>query len=551
MAVKKRKESSLFASFKRTAKLYLKSKIGMIGLAIIVFFLVLALFAPQLAPNNPVTDWNVAAPYSIPGWATYLPWYKNVSLNYFPIPAGSYATQAGLSGWTLAGSNYNLSTSNRAPSALIEDAVAENVTTFVYLNATARTNTTIAQSGGPDPELPYGQVIFSMTKSFQFDGVPPPAFQFGTEVFTLSMKNISAIYVVFVVQTPTQNYTLASVYGAGLSSQVLLIPQRDLNQWHYVNVSDGVLGDPSTQLAAFDNTVYDAGSIIFNGTGTYRVTMQIQGVCSNNPANFMGLSPCGDTSSLSMLISPVYVHFIGGAYGLLGTDSYGRDVWSQFVWGSQISLLIGVLSAVGAVGIGTLVGVSAGYMGGVADEILGRITDFVLVLPFLPLLIVLVFILTSNPALQGTIYYWVILIFIVISWPTVGRIIRSQVLSVKERSYVEASRAVGGGTWHILWKHILPNVMGLVYSQMALSVSGFILTEAALDFLAISIHPIDVMTWGIMLTQSLGDATSNSSASYVWWWFLPPGIAIAALSLAFVLVGFALDSIFNPRLRAR
>lgn len=172
-------------------------------------------------------------------------------------------------------------------------------------------------------------------------------------------------------------------------------------------------------------------------------------------------------------------------------------------------------------------------------------------IPFLPLLIVAIFIISQNATLYAGVYYWIILLFIILTWPSIGKIIRSQVLTVKERSYVEASRAVGGGTGHIMRRHLLPNVMGLVYSQVALNVSGFILLEAALDFLAVSIHPLTTITWGAMLTQALPDAISNATASYVWWWFLPPGIAIAALSLAFVLVGFALDSIFNPRLRAR
>jgi peptide/nickel transport system permease protein len=303
-----------------------------------------------------------------------------------------------------------------------------------------------------------------------------------------------------------------------------------------VNVSSGYL--TSSGLSAFGNTGDPAG-LIFNGTGTYTLTMQIQAV------------PIANGSSISMLASGVNLHVLGGAFGLLGTDNYGRDVWSQFVWGSRISLLIGILSGIGAVALGTIAGLAAGYVGGLSDEVLSRISDFFLVIPFLPLLIVLLFIIGQNPVLYRGVYWWVILLFIVLSWPFIGKIIRSQVLTVKERSYVEASRAVGGGTWHILRKHILPNVMGLVYSQIALNVSGFILTEAALDFLAVSIHPIDTITWGIMLTNALPDATSNSAASYVWWWFLPPGIAIASLSLAFVLVGFALDSIFNPRLRAR
>jgi len=139
----------------------------------------------------------------------------------------------------------------------------------------------------------------------------------------------------------------------------------------------------------------------------------------------------------------------------------------------------------------------------------------------------------------------------VISWPGIAKIIRSQVLSVKERPFVEASRAVGSGTGHILRRHILPNVMGLVYSQVALNVAGFIILEAALDFLAISTNSVGIISWGLMLTYSLPLAITATSQSHVWWWFLPPGISIASLSLAFVLVGFALDSVFNPKLRAR
>lgn len=252
-----------------------------------------------------------------------------------------------------------------------------------------------------------------------------------------------------------------------------------------------------------------------------------------------------------MNIASMSFHEQGNAYGLLGTDFEGRDCWSQLVWGSQISLLIGVASGIGAVALGTLAGLAAGYLGGVSDEIISRITDFFLVLPFLPLLIILVLIISQNTTLLAGLYFWVIVVFVVLSWPSIAKIIRSQVLSVKERQYVEASRALGGGTGHILRKHILPNVMGLVYSQIALNVSGFILLEAALDFLAVNVRPAGVMTWGVMLTQALPFATSDSAAGYVWWWFLPPGISIAALSLAFVLVGFALDSVFNPRLRAR
>jgi ABC-type dipeptide/oligopeptide/nickel transport system permease subunit len=547
------KGSSLLSSFKRTARLYVKSRIGMIGLFIIIFFVVLAVFAPQLGPNDPVTGFNVAAPYSIPVWATAFPQYNNISPDFYAVPVAPLASKADLSAWSMTGSNFTVGPSNAASPGLLrflEENATGGPSTFLYLNATIRTDSAISNSYSPDSNLPYGQVFFSMTKSFHFDGKTPPAFQLNTQVLPISMKNLSAVYVVFIIQTPTHTYSLASVKSYALSSNTVFTPQA-LGTWNEVNVTGDMLADPTAGIRGISNSTADPASIIFNGTGTYHLTLQIQGACSDNPANPVGYGPCTSEPSLSLLVGPPGLHFIGGAYGLLGTDNYGRDVWSEFVWGSQISLLIGVLASVGAVGIGTIVGVAGGYLGGLMDEVVGRITDFVLVLPFLPLLIILVFIITSNPVLRSGVYVWIIIIFVVVSWPTVGKIIRSQVLSVKERSYVEASRAVGSGTWHILGRHILPNVMGLVYSQMALSVSGFIITEAALDFLSIAIHPITTMTWGIMLTQALPDATTNSTAGFVWWWFLPPGIAIAALSLAFVLVGFALDSVFNPRLRAR
>jgi peptide/nickel transport system permease protein len=556
MSRRRREGRSLLSSFGRTAKLFSKSRIGVLGMAVILFFVVLAVFAPELGPNNPVLGINVGAAFSIPAWARFLPGYGGTSSTYYAIPPGSFEYPANLSSWSISGQNYNLSTSQDAPPSLLKYLAKDaygGPPTFVYVNSSIQTNVSISYSFSPSPILPYGEVFFSMSKQFFFNGQTPADFQFSTDVLPLYMQNLSAIYVVFTVQTPKNvTWTLASVQGYTLDSVIEIDNgTSSVGQWNWVNVTDSALADPENNIPGISNSAADPGAIIFNGTGTYTLSLQIQGACSDNPSNYLGYAPCGPSPSLSVLVSPINVHMVGGYYGLLGTDNEGRDVWSEFVWGSQVSLYIGILAAVGSVGIGTIVGIAGGYLGGLTDEVVGRITDFVLVLPFLPLLIILLFIITTSPAMRASIYDWIIIIFVVISWPTIGKIIRSQTLSVKERAYVEASRAVGGGTWHILRRHILPNVMGLVYSQMALSVSGFILTEAALDYLAVAIHPITTMTWGIMLTQSLADATTNSMHSYVWWWFLPPGIAIAALSVAFVLVGFALDSIFNPRLRAR
>lgn len=539
--------NSTLSGLIRTAKQFVKSKIGVIGAVIILFFVCLALLAPVITTSAPVTGFNVGAQYAVPAWAVIFPQYAKDSVgNTLLIPKTEFVNASDLSPWQVddfKGSNYTLAISSENP----HDSSAPG-SGSLYVNATAQDNQTIASSRDPNPLIPYGQVLLEMSAPIQFNGKAPEEFRLGTVIDPLSMKDLSALYVIFIVETPTgNNYTLASIQGYSLESQIIVATP---GQWKDVNISSSILADPDNHIPAFETSANSAG-IVFTAAGTYHLIMQIQGVCSNYRFNSEGYSACPSNLSISALISPITLKSYGSAYGLLGTDSDGRSVWSQFVWGSQISLEVGILAAVGSVGLGTIAGVAGGYLGGLTDEVLGRVTDFVLVLPFLPLLIILVLILTRNPLFDTQIYLWIIVIFTVISWPGIARIIRSQVLSVKERPYVEASRALGGGTGHVLRKHIIPNVMGLVYSQMALSVSGFILTEAALDYLSVSVHPITTITWGIMLTNSLGDATTNSAHSYVWWWFLPPGIAIAALSLAFVLVGFALDSVFNPKLRAR
>jgi peptide/nickel transport system permease protein len=513
---------------RRNAKLFLKSKIGVLGLAIILFFVVLAVFAPLITTNNPVFGYNVSSPYSVPQWATVFPRYQNLAVTSYPVDANTFASQSDLSPWNFTGPSYSV-----AVAPLVEPP--GNLTKYtgsLHVNASAKSG---VQAEAVNPYLPDGQTVFSMSQSFQYATRPPTNFVISAFVDPVDLTNVSSVYVNFEMKTPTGNYSFSSIGSYALRAEVQILPQQ-ANSWKNVTIPSGLL--PLSGLPGFGGSS-NAAQSVFSQPGTYTFTMQLQVV------------PTGESVRTSFYVTGVTFHILGKAYGLLGTDIYGRDLWSQFVWGSQISLLIGVLSAVGAVGIGAVTGLVAGYLGGGADEVISRVTDFVLVLPFLPLAIVLISLLGQNPALYRNIYAWVIGLFVVLSWPGITRIIRGQVLTVKTRPYVEASRALGGGPGHIIRRHILPNVMGLVYSQTALNVSGFIILEAALDFLAVGIHPIGTITWGLTLTNALSDALTNSTVDYAWWWFLPPGFAIAALSLSFVLVGFALDRIFNPRLRSR
>ena len=187
--------------------------------------------------------------------------------------------------------------------------------------------------------------------------------------------------------------------------------------------------------------------------------------------------------------------------------------------------------------IGLLIGLVAGYIGGGVDELLMRITDLLLVLPGLPLLIVLI-------AVLGQSIWNVILLIAALGWMGFARQVRSMTLSLKERPFVEAVRAVGAGSLYIIRRHILPNVMSLVYVALALSVPSAILTEAALSWLGL--FDPSVMSWGKILYY----AQWNQGTTLLWW-VVPPGISIALVSLSFILLGYALDEILNPRLRVR
>jgi len=519
-------KTSRLAGLRRIGKLYLKSRIGMLGLIIILFFVLLAVLAPWIAPHDPIIQ-TVSSPFDIPAWATAIPAYRNTPVDQSPA-TWAVNSPSDIHSWNLTGQNYTASFSTVVPPQTSD-------TGSIFVNASLNENT------APYPEnnyLPNSQAFFALTRPFEFSGPAPTGFETTVVLEPVSMTNVSTIYVNEIIQDPSgNNFSLASVNLPILSQQITISPS-DNGTWKTVSIAGGLL--PLSGLPAFEGSTTPA-STIFHEDGTYKYILEIEGVAQGD-----ALYP-----ALSMRIVYEGLHLDGGAYGLLGTDNFGRDVWSQFVWGSQVSLLIGILSGIGAVGLGAAVGIASGYLGGKWDQVIGRVTDFVLVLPFLPLLIIIVSLLVVNRELYNTIYVWVILIFVALSWPFIGKIIRSQVLLVKERQYVEASRALGSGTGHILVQHILPNVMGLVYSQVALNVGGFILLEAALDFLAISVHTVKTITWGLMLTYSLPYAVNQANLSYVWWWFFPPGVAIALLSLAFVLVGYALDSIFNPKLRAR
>lgn len=239
----------------------------------------------------------------------------------------------------------------------------------------------------------------------------------------------------------------------------------------------------------------------------------------------------GADGSVKRLLPPSREH-------LLGTTYMGRDVFSQMVIGSRIAVLVGVLSALCVAFIGTNVGLIAGYFGGKTERILMGLVDIMYGVPFLPFALILVSLL--GPGVEN-----VILAIVLITWRNSSRVIRSQVLSLKTRTFIEAVKLSGASHLRILYRHVAPNVIPVSLIYVSTSMAGAIMSESSISFLGLG-DPMQV-SWGRILYTCY----QSQSMFIAPWWILPPGIAITLLVLSGYMMGRAFEEIANPKLRKR
>jgi peptide/nickel transport system permease protein len=250
------------------------------------------------------------------------------------------------------------------------------------------------------------------------------------------------------------------------------------------------------------------------------------------------------TAILAPWIAPYPLHEqVGPVFGapswqhLLGLDDGGIDMVTLLIWGMRVSLVVGFAATFVSMVIGGAVGVVAGYFGGHTDNVLMRITDYFLVIPDVPLMIVVA-------AIWGPSLFHIIIVIGILLWTSTARVIRAQVKSVRERVYVKRARALGAGHTRIVMRHVLPQVAPLLIASTVLTVAVAIFDETALSFLGLS-DP-STISLGSIMEHAFERAAISTGA---WWAIVPPGVLVALLILACSLVGGSLEDALNPRLR--
>ena len=225
---------------------------------------------------------------------------------------------------------------------------------------------------------------------------------------------------------------------------------------------------------------------------------------------------------------------------LLGTDSLGRDVLSQLMFSSRAAFMLGIVAALVSVFIATTVGAVSAFFGGPVDTVFMRLADLVILVPFLPILIVL------SALIDFQLFHLALLIGVLGGFGGTAIILKSQALSVSVKPFIDAARIAGGGRMHLIFRHIIPNVLPLSFLFMMFAVTDAIGAEATLSFLGLL--NID-MSWGIMIYQAR--VQGYLLDPNYWWLIVPAGLAVSLLAGSFFLVGRAMDEIINPRLRRR
>ena len=485
-------------------------------------FFGMAIFAPVLATHDPTPQAKVAPTYLAPSWLSVFDPDGVVTDDYLDDPFLNEEPVMGVNG-----------TSDEF-SYLHQPVGDLNNVSYVNLTWSHTAGTQLDFVGDdPDDIMPdYNDfAYFDQNVTWLWNNRPSDvnmSFTYATELTgdfaneSISGNLMFRVYV-WVIDSSGQWTRLYESREATYTDQ----PQNKRISLNYLNIKE----------------IFD-GMISLNETPQIDPTNEITVRIGLAPRfifeNYAGGHPWQDfNGTVEFKFTQIRMVAYGEYFGILGTTNWGADAWSQLIYGSRISIMIGILATSLATAVGVIVGMVAGYFGGKVDEVLMRVVDFLLVIPGLPLMMVLA-------AFLGASIQNIIIVIAILGWTGTSRLIRSQVLAEKNKAYVESARAIGASDTYIMFRHILPNVTPILFANITLGVVGAILSEAGLSFLGLT-NPEDP-SWGRMLADA---RTGGAFSTGAWWVVLFPGLMITLLSLSFTFVGHTLDQVLNPRLRER
>ncbi len=491
-----------------------------------MFFVGMAIFAEQLVTNDPSPQAKVAPTYLMPSWLSVFDPSGVITGDILPDPDIDHEPIVGGNG-----------TSSEF-SALYAPKGGSNLDSYVNLTWAHTAGTQLDFGIDPNSILPdYTDLAyFEQNFTWSFNSRPSDvnmSITFGTTRtgdFAAGAQAGNALMFRLYVWFIDSSGEWTKVYETRDATFVEEIQERriSLNYISIKSIFDGTTMTNGTQADPTDTIRMMVGLAPYRwfdsssyGSGNYTYPWQYY------------------NGSVTVKVTKLMMIGYGEYFGLLGTTNWGADAYSQLIYGSRISLIIGVLATGLSTAVGVIVGMVAGYFGGKIDEVLMRVVDFLLVIPGLPLMMVLA-------AFLGARIENIILVIAILGWTGTSRLIRSQVLAEKNKAYVESARAIGASDTYIMFRHILPNVTPILFANITLGVVGAILSEAGLSFLGLT-NPEDP-SWGRMLADA---NTGGAFSSGAWWVVLFPGLMITLISLAFTFVGHTLDQVLNPRLRER
>lgn len=529
-----RQENTVLRAIRRRSALF--------GLAIIVIFLLIASVGAATAPYSngySPTQFDVAAPTALPAWMSFIPGFSNLPPNIvFPASQTmqTFQSTSAVTAW--------------------QPTDPANVT-VQYSSAVGPTGMTPPSrayqlvNSGPGSELinmsgdskKAVDLNFEQTLSYNYKAPD----LFSTQVaFDPKVVQGAGVAVLLYVRTDKGVYPLAleadfageTALESGSSANSYLtyftnpiISPLENNTWNYVS---GVT--TATQLMP----LYYLNSTLVSGLGVTSIASTIfQGVTSYTVGELVQIFPQGHYS-VEIYQSDLKYQVFGSLYGLLGTDVNGADVWSEFSIGAGTALGIAFGATAIVLAIGITVGLISGFFGGLVDNTLILVIDFLLLIPFLVLLVDLDTVFTLGHILPNKVLL-LILLFGVLSWPGLARTIRSQVLSLRSRTYIVAAGAMGASRMYVLRRHILNHTFGTILALTVFLIPGLLIADVGVDYLGLGIT--QTPTWGNMTAYLINDVSPANS--YLWWITLPLTISIIVLSASFFLVGRSIQQEFS------